>query len=602
MKMKHYLVSVLLLWSVTLCAQSVRLTATISSSQVAAGEQFEVVFSTNADMEAFEPPSFNGFQVLGSPSQSSSYSSVNGVTTSSISISYLLMAVKEGVYSIGPAMMKSGGRQYRSNSLKLTIVKGSAVAPNSGGGNSGGADRGAANGRPADISKRVFIRAIPSKTSVYQGEQLSVTYKLYTNTDIVDLALDKMPDFNGFWSQEVKDKTQNVQGAQEEYNGARYNVAVLKEVILFPERSGKLPLDALAMTIVARMPVPSNDPIEDFFGGSYKDIKYKIRSAAVNINVKPLPENGKPEGFKGAVGDFSIMASVDKTALRANEALNYNLVVRGSGNLKLLVAPELNLPADIEKYDPKVADNFNETLAGVSGSREFNYLLIPRHEGKFKLQPLRFSYFNPAINRYVTLTTRDFDLDVAKGLPGSNVTSFSSGAQQDVKMLDKDIRYIKTDGRLWMPGDGFYGSLTFWLLLLAGPVLFVAAFFYRQQYRKNNKDQVLVRSRKASKIAAKHMANAQKQLDAGDKKLFYEAVYRGLYGYLGDKFNIPAADQNKEDIEERLRSAKINEALIIQLNETIEWCEMARYAPVSGISEQEVFDKAKGIINDIENA
>jgi uncharacterized protein (UPF0333 family) len=322
----------------------------------------------------------------------------------------------------------------------------------------------------------------------------------------------------------------------------------------------------------------------------------------VPIQVKPLPQAGKPEGFQGAVGTFAISASVDKSSLKANEALNYTLKISGSGNLKLIAAPEIEVAADIEKYDAKVNDQLNETMSGVSGSREFSYLMIPRHEGDYNLQPLKFSYFNPASQKYVTLTTSGFSLQVAKGDPGSNVTAFSSGAQQDVKLLDKDIRYIKTDTDLKLGNSDFYGTAGFWLLLLAGPVLFVSAFFYRKSYRENNKDQVLVKSRRASKMASKHLATAQKQLATGDIKVFYEAVYRGLYSYLGDKFNIAAADLNQENIAEQLKYRGISERLIGQLADTIALCEMARYAPVSGISGQEVFDKAKSIINDIENA
>lgn len=601
--MKKCLFSILLFCSMAAYAQSVRLTATISSEQVTVGEQFELTFSTNGNMESFDPPALEGFQVLSGPNQSSSYSSVNGVTTSSMSLSYVLRAVKEGSYSIGPAVMVSGGRQYRSNPLRIRVTKGSA---NTGGGStkSSDADDGGrvASGRSSDITKRLFIRAIPSKSAVYQGEQVAVTYKLYTNIDIVDIALDKMPDFNGFWSQEVKNRTQNVQGAQEMYNGERYNVAVLKEVILFPERSGRLPLDPLIMTFVVRQSVPSNDPIEQFFGGSYKDIKYTIKSAGVPIMVKPLPEAGKPAGFKGAVGTFAISASVDKQELKANEALNYTLKVSGSGNIKLISAPEIEVPADIEKYDAKVADKLNETMDGVSGSREFSYLMIPRHEGDYTLQPLKFSYFNPGTEKYVTLTASGFNLKVAKGDPGSTVTAFSSGAQQDVKLLDKDIRYIQTNADLQQGSQGFYGSAGFYLLLLAGPVLFASAFFYRKKYRENNKDQALVKSRKANKMAAKHLAVAQKQLSGGNKKAFYEAVYKGLYGYLSDKFNIGAADLNQDNIAETLKQRGISEQLVAQLADTLAMCEMARYAPVTGISEQEVFNKAKSIVNDIENA
>lgn len=603
MKIKYYLLSVLLLSSAIVFGQGVKVTATVSSNQVATGEQFEITFSTNGNPEAFDPPAFNGFQVVGGPNQSSSYSSINGQTTASISVGYVLIAVKEGEYTISPATMVIGGKQYKSNAIRMKVTKGRAVTPQQGQSRSAGGPDRVASGNSSDISKQLFMRAIANKTNVYQGEQIAVTYKLYANIGIVGNSPDKLPDFNGFWSQEIKNNGGNVDWKEEVYNGQRYHVAVLKEIILFPERFGKLTLDPLIMTFLVRKNVPSNDPIEQFFGGgSYEDVKYKVKTAPVTINVKPLPEAGKPEGFEGAVGQFSIGASVDKSSLKANEALNYNLKITGSGNLKLLKAPTVNFPADIEKYDPKINDRITETMNGVSGTRAYTYLLIPRHEGNYTIEPLKFSYFNPATGKYVTLNAGPFDLKVAKGAPGSNVTAYSSGNQQDIKMLAKDIAYIKTNTvGLSKKGSSFYGSVAYYLLLCLGPLLFIGALLYRKQYREHNRDQVKVKGRNANKIAAKHLSSAQKQLASGNKTLFYQDVYKGLYQYLSDKFNISAAELNKDNITEKLTAAGIKADLIHQLTDTLDLCEMARYAPVTGIAEQEVFDKAKRIINDIEN-
>lgn len=602
MKISYHLLLVLLLQSTIGFAQGIKVTASVSSNQVAAGEQFEITFSTNGNPESFDPPAFNGFQVVGGPNQSSSYSSINGQTTANISVGYVLVGVKEGEYTVGPATMLINGKPYRSNSIRIKVTKGSSSArqqmPSSAGRPSGGVPRG----NSQDISKLLFMRAIASKTNVYQGEQIAVTYKLYANIAIVDNAPDKLPDFNGFWSQEIKNNSGNVQWKEEVYNGQRYHVAVLKEIILFPERFGKLTLDPLIMSFVVRKDVPSNDPIEQFFGGgSYEDVKYKVKTAPVSINVKQLPDAGKPEGFDGAVGQFSIAASVDKPELKANEALNYTLRISGSGNLKLLKAPVVNFPADIEKYDPKINDRITESLSGVSGSREYSYLLIPRHEGNYTIEPLKFSYFNPATHKYVTLSAGPFQLKVAKGAPGSNVTAYSSGNQQDIKMLAKDIAYIKTGtAGLHKKGSGFYGSAAYYILLCLGPLMFIGAFAYRKQYRENNRDQVKVKGRNAGKMAAKHLANARKQLLSGDETHFYQDIYKGLYRYLSDKFNIPAAELNKENITERLANGGIEGPLINQLTETLDLCDMARYAPVTGIAKEEVFDKAKNIINDIE--
>ncbi|MEJ2880024.1 BatD family protein [Pedobacter sp. GR22-6] len=597
--MKHYLLTFLLLWSnFLLAADPIRFSASVSSNPVAAGEQFEVSFSVNANIEKFGAPNFNGFQVLSGPNQSSSMTSINGNTSVSMSLSYILVAERPGDYTIGPAVIEVAGKQYRSNPVKVKVVKGAAPGrqPKAG----SGRPANPASGAVTDISKRLFIRAVPNKTNVYQGEQLAVTYKLYTNIELVDNGLDKLPDFNGFWSQEIKNKNPNVEWSTEVLNGTRYNVAVLKQIILFPERSGKLSLDPLGLTFLVRVPVASNDPFEMMFGGSYEDKKYKIKSQPITINVKPLPESGKPVGFQGAVGNFSIAASLDKSTLKANEAINYALKISGSGNLKLLKAPVLDLAADIEKYDPKVNDQITESMSGVSGSREYSYLLIPRHEGKYKIEPYQFSYFNPATQRYVTLSTKDFELQVAKGLAGDNVTAFSGG-QQDVKSLATDIRYIKTDEvELSRSVEEFDQSPLYYVLLGSGPVLFLFALGYRKWYREQHRDQVGLKSKRAGKMANKHLAEARKQLELGNQKAFYEAVYKGIYGYLSDKLNIDAANLNQEHIVAQLQARNVDESLIRQLTESLELCEMARYAPVSGLSQQQVFDKVKNTINEIE--
>jgi len=598
MKLKYFALLIFTLYLNKVFAQG-GLDASVSKRTIAIGEPFEISFTAKGNIEQFDPPSFSDFRVVGGPNQSSSMTSINGNTTVSIALSYNLVGVKEGTYTIGAARATIDGKSYRSKPIKIQIAKGNSTSHQ---GSKGAEPDNLTTGNASDMAKHLFIKAVANKTSVYQGEQITVTYKLYTNVSIVDIAMDKLPDFNGFWSQEVKNDNERIPWTQETINGTTYHVTDIKQIILFPERWGKLTLDPLGMTFLIRQVVPSNDPIEQFFGGSYKDVKYKIKSTPVTIDVKALPENGKPASFQGAVGHFSVEASADHLDLKANEALNYSLKISGTGNIKLLRSPKVKFDPAIEAYDPKVSDQITASLNGVSGSRSYTYLLIPRHEGSYDITPFEFSYFNPATQKYVTLTTKGYHLTVAKGDPTSNVTAFSSSDQQEVKLLDKDIRYIKDTTDLTWSTHTFFGSVWFWLLLLLGPLLFIAAWLYRNWYREHTKDVVRIKGRNANKVAAKHMASANKQLQNGDKKLFYEAVYRGLYGYLSDKFNIAAADLNKDNIADQLRLRGKDEAVINQLIETLDLCEMARYAPVVGTSEQEVYEKSKHIIHAIENA
>lgn len=599
-KIRYYTTAALLLCSSLLFAQDIKFTASVSKTQVGTGEPFEVTFSINGNGDRFTPPDFSGFQLLSGPNVSTSMTSINGSTTVSNSYSYDLVAVKEGSAIIGAAAIVANGRRFSTSPIRLTVVKGQPVRQNSQ--QQSAPDNSITDAGTADLSKSLFLKADADKTTVYQGEQLILSYRLYTRAGIVDSRVDKLPDLNGFWSQDVKSKQQQVQWRTETYKGQKYNVADVKQTILFPEHAGDITINPFEMTFIARVTAPSNDIMDQFFGASYKDVKYSAKSKPLVIHVKPLPEAGKPAGFSGAVGRFTIAEAVDKAELKANETLNYNIKVSGSGNLKLLKTLTADFPHDFEKYDPKITDTISEDPNGVSGSRIYNYLLIPRHQGDFTIEPIQFSYFNPVTRKYVTLPGRAFKIKVNKGIGGNNVTAFSSGNQQDVQLLDKDIRYIKTGAAgLCRIGDQFYGSLGFWLLLAAGPVLCVAGFIYRNQNRKYNSDIVLVKKRGAGKEAAKHLSNAQKHLDAKDTKGFYEAVFKGLYGYLSHKLNIAAADLNRENIASNLRSISVDDQVVSRLLDTLDLCEMARYAPVTQLSENEVLEKAKSIINEIEN-
>jgi hypothetical protein len=597
MKARYYISIILIFAANTLFAQ-LKLTASVNSTSVGTGEPFEVTFAINGNGGDFTPPNFRGFQVVGGPNESTSMESVNGNTSVSISYGYELVAVKEGSFTIGPAAIVVNGHKLTSNPLKITVVKGRPVQQSSQAQSVPQGNTGTVN--TSDLSKLVFIKAVVDKTDVYEGQQISLTYKLYTRVGIEQSAPDVAPSLNGFWSEDIKAPQQQIPFHQEVYKRQQYQVAEVKKTILFPQHTGNLTVDPLGITLVLRVPVSNGDDLFDQMFGGEREVKYEAKSPPVTIHVKPLPDAGKPDTFSGAVGKFSVESSIDKTEVKANDALNYKLTIKGEGNLKLLQAPVTNFPADFEKYDPKVTDTITENENGMSGARTYTYLLIPRHQGDFTIDPLKFSYFNPETGRYYTVETKAFHIKVNKGTSQSNVTDFSDENKQDVKMLSKDIRYIKTGSEgLSKPGGGFFGS--FYLLLLIGPVTAFAAWRYRNWLVKTNSDIVQVKSRRAGKVAAKHLASAQQQLLAHNSKTFYENVFRGLYGYLSDKLNIQYAGLDRETIAASLKARSVSDEVVTRLLDTLDLCEMARYAPVTHISENEVFDKAKGIINDIED-
>lgn len=586
----------LLLCTTLLFAQG-KFVATASKTTVAVGEQFEVDFTMNGGGTHFVQPNFHDFQVLSGPSMESSFTSVNGVSTMSIGYGFILAATKEGTFTIDEAAVVMNGHTLTTNPIKIT-VRGHA-APQQAQQIQAAAPDDNPKVDTKNLSKLIFIRAVTDKTRAYVGEQIKVYYKLYIRSvGLLGGQPDKAPDLNGFWNQDVQTKGPNT-WKSEVYKGARYNVTTIKQSILFPQHAGDLSIDPLSMTLLAR--IPYKDQFDNPFG-NFEDVKYQAKSQPVIIHAIALPAAGKPDDFTGAVGNYTVYTDVDKKELKANETLNYTVDISGKGNLNLINSPKITTPVDVEKYDPKTNDHITTDSNGVSGSRQFSYLLIPRHQGSFKLTPVEFTYFNPSTGKYVTIPTQPFTIKVDKGDVQANAPAFNSSEQQDIKLLGSDIRYIKTTSAgLFKDGEGFYGSALYYILLLLGPVLFAGALFYRRWMTEYNSDIVKVRSREASRMAAKHLASAQKELTAGNRSAFYDAVAKGLYGYLSDKLNIPVSDLNKENIIAQLQARKLDGAVITQLVDTMDLCEMARFAPVTGISEQQVFDKAKNTINEIED-
>jgi len=594
MKKQIGLIIAFLFCSTLLFAQG-KFVATASKTTVAVGEQFEVDFTMNGGGTHFSQPDFHDFVIVSGPSMESSFASVNGVSTMSIGYGFVLAAKKEGTFTIDEAAVVMNGHTLTTSPLKIT-VKGHMAAQQAQQGQQQAVPDDNAKVDTKDISKLIFVRAVTDKTRAYVGEQIKVYYKIYQRVPFAGQP-DKAPDLNGFWNEEVPSKGP-VTWKTEVYKGTRYNVAVIKQSMLFPQHAGDLTIDPLSMTLMVR--IPYKDQFDNPFG-NFRDVKYATKSQPIVIHAVALPTAGKPTDFTGAVGNYTVYSDVDKKELKANETLNYTIDVSGTGNLSLINSPKIITPVDVEKYDPKTNDHIVVDSNGVSGSRQFSYLLIPRHQGNFTLNPVGFTFFNPATQRYVTIPTKPFTIKVDKGDAQANAPAFNSSEQQDIKLLGSDIRYIKAGSpEVFKDGEGFYGSALYYLLLLLGPALFIGALFYRRWMTEYNSDIVKVRSRGASRMAAKHLALAQKELTAGNRSAFYDAVAKGLYGYLSDKLNIPVSDLNKENIIAQLQARKLDGAVITQLVDTMDLCEMARFAPVTGISEQQVFDKAKNTINEIE--
>jgi len=587
----------LLLITVSSFAQDIEFTAGASHSAVKTGDRFQIQFTVNSSVSNFKAPDLSAFRVLSGPNQSTNMSWVNGKTSSSLSFSYVLMALKEGDFTIGPASADINGETYKTNSIKINVGKGVQVQqnnPQSNKNSSGGNDT-----KQANTSEDLYIKASVNKSQVYQGEQIIATYQLYTRVSIAGNELVKNADLNGFWSQDID--LGESQWTQEIIGGYRWRVATIRKIVLFPQRSGNLEIDPLEMKFIVQQRVQGGgQSVFDQFFGRVENIEYSLKSKPISIKVLPYPEP-KPDGFEGAVGNLEMVVEVSNNEVKANEAVNIKVKISGKGNINLIENPKINFPSDFETYDPKIIDNVKTTTAGVSGTKVFDFLVIPRHEGQFKLDPISFSYFNPVTKKYSTITSDPININVLKsdGSTSDNVV-FSSPNKEYIEVLGEDIRYIHTNQtNITTAKQEFYGSWKFYLLLFLAPILFLITFIFRNKIRVAQSDVVKVKSKKANKVATKLLVSAKKSLATNNNKAFYEDISKALFGYISDKLNIAAAELNQNNIKEKLLAINVDEQTTQQLMDTIELCDMARFAPVS-ISEQEVYNKAEAIINQIE--
>lgn len=589
---KHITFTLLLLfWGLIAFGQNVSFTAATSHTNLKTGDRFQIEFRSNGEMRNFRPPNnLSNFRVLSGPNQSSNMSWVNGKTTSSITYSYILMAVKEGSFKLNPASANINGKSYETNSLEITVGKGVPVQqPNSNGGS---------NNKQVNVSDDIFIKASVNKSKVYLGEQLIATYKIYTRLNIAGGEAGDDTKLNGFWKQEID--LGQLQWNTEVIGGYQWKVATIKKYVLFPQRSGDLVVDPLAMNFIVQKRAKGGNTLMDQFFGRVENVEYNCKSKPIKIKVLPHPQP-EPEGYSGAVGKLNMSVDVSATEVKANDAINIKVKVSGKGNIGLIDNLPIEFPSDFEIYDPKINDNIKTTINGVNGSREFDYLVIPRHPGKFDLGVLEFSYFDPSAKKFKTITSDPILINVLKsdGSANDNVT-YSSANKEDIKILGEDIRFIHTTPLQTVKSSNtFYGSVLFYILLISAPILLIIVAIFRNKLRAANRDIVGMKKKKANKIASKLLVSAKKSLAAQNKNAFYEDISKALFGYIGNKLNIAPSELNQNNIKEQLSAIQVSENTISSLIETIELCDMARFAPVS-VSDQEVYGKAENIINKIE--
>ena len=562
-------------------AQNISFTTSVNNTTVAAGEQFQLTFSVNGNGTKFQAPAFRDFSVLMGPSQSMSTQIINGSFSQSVSYTYVLIAQKEGSFDIGPASIEVDGKKYQSNSLKITVVKGSAPQQQSRGGNQGGTQQ-PSGGLEAGS---VFIRAFVDRTNVMQGEAVTVTYKLCTRVNLISYNLLKLPAFTGFWSEDIP-VPQQLQFTRQVIDGVQYSVADIKKVVLYPQRSGTLSVEPMEGEVIARIQVKrqqSNNPFDQFFNdpffnNSIRDVKYPIKSETVKINVRELPAPPAGTVFNGAVGKFNREVTLDKKETKTNEPVTLKIKFSGKGNIKLIDAPQIKSPPDIEAYDPKVSENISPAPGGASGSKTFEYLLIPRKAGEYKIPIEAFSYYDLDKKNYVQSPASELIIKVERGTE-SGAATVTGVSKEDVRMLGKDIRFIKTNAFQSSSRGVSFLSPTFFAMQAVPFALMILILVARRKQIQRQSNVVLMRRRKADSVARKRLKLAKKFLDANDKQKFLDEMFRALWGFVSDKLGVQVADLTRDKIREELSARKVNEEIINSFGETVDACEYARFAP-----------------------
>ncbi len=577
--------------TLSLAAQDISINLS-APAQVAVGERFRVVFTVNARPAEFTAPLFSDFRVLSGPSQSTSTSTQiinNQVTTTfTISYTYVLEAVKEGRFSIGAASVVVDGTSYSSNTHTITV---------SGQASPGGSTPPPSTQQPgqqteAQITSRdIFVRAEVSNNNPYQSEQVIITYKLFTRLPISRYSIEKLPSFQGFWSENLTDTSQPPT-TTEVIDGVQYSVAEIRRAAIFPQRSGELRIEPLEVECLVRLRSQqrSGSIFDDFFGGSVfgnvQNVPHVVRSNQVTLQVRPLPSQNRPYSFKGQVGRYEMTASISEQELDVNNATNLKIRIEGNGNIRMVEKPDIQFPQNLEVFDPNVADHIRNERSGVKGSREYDWVIIPRTPGEFTIPVIQFSYFDPSAGRYVNQTAGPFTLHVT-GYAGVAGESSSTG-RSEFQQITQDIRFIVTRPfSLTTFGQLFYKSRTFYILLILPFLLFAILLVAGRREVKVRSNVMLMRNRKADKLARKRLKKAAILMRTKDELLFYDEIFKALWGYLSDKLSIPQSKLNKEEAIKAFKQKGISEIIANDFLEVLNNCEYARFAPSDSANDME---------------
>ncbi|RBA29011.1 BatD family protein [Flavobacterium tibetense] len=564
-----------------LAAQDVKFEAKVSKNSLGLNENLQVSFAINQDGDHFSPPDFEGFRLVGGPFQSTSYSWVNGVKSFNRSFTYILQPTRKGTFTIKSASIEFNNEIYKTTPIKITVTDAiqQPKDPNS-------PDYKAGEG--------IHLVAEVSKGNPYMNEPLTVVYKLYFDPRFIVRNVREVanPKYNGFWSQHIDIK--KLEAVAGTYNGQDYAMVVWRKVILYPLEAGNKPLEPLSIHL--DVDVPTRKRIGFMETTSYSTTQKTVSAGAKSINVKPLPEKGKPESFTGAVGTFDFSVKASKTQLKAGESLDLVVTASGNGNLKLFQLPKPEFPNAFEVFDPQHKEEVNTPLTGMTGKISDTYTIIPQFKGKYTIKPQTFAYFDLSSNSYKTITSEPIEITV---LEGNAVAGSNQNDNKKPVVKNDTFQYIKLTSYLTpINKTPFFGSNLFYGLLVAPFLLLPIIILARKKKEARDADEFGNRVRRNTKLAKKFLADAKKQM--GNKVPFYLAMEKALHNFLKAKLHIETSEMSKENIQELLLNKKATEATVGQFISLMNDCEFARYTPSSEVAMQQDYNKAVEVISELE--
>ena len=582
--MKRIIILILLSFQ-GLIAQ-VQFEAKVSKTTLGLNERLRIDFTMNDDGDNFTPPSFEGFRVVGGPSQQVSQSWINGRSSFSKSYSYFLLPSQKGSLIIKQASIEINGQVYKTNPIKITVT--------------------AAVEQPRDpndvpqisTADAIHLVAEISKGNPYVNEPITVVYKLYFsyNIGITNWRELNKPKYNDFWSQNIDIK--QLVAEEGKYNGEKFRFVVLRKTVLYPQKSGKLEIEPLSLDIDVQ--VPTNR--RNIFGQvQVVDDNKRVSAGSKTITVRPLPEAGKPQDFTGAVGKFNFSVTPSKTNLKNGESLDLKVVASGTGNLKLFTLPKPIVPSSVEMYDAVHNEQVQTPLTGMNGQISDSYTIIPQFKGKYPIKPMSFSYFDLGSGKYKTITSPEIMINVLDG-PSSadNTVATTNSSVSKMKVTaGEQFKFIKLKTSLSsITKNDFLGSTLFYILMLVPFIIIPIIVLLKKKKEAIDGDVMGNKVKLSNKLAKKYLSEAKNQIN--NKEPFYIALEKAMHNFLKAKLHIETSEMSKDKIQEILLSRNAKTETVQSFIDLTENCELARYAPSSSVAIHQDFDKAVAIISDLE--